>query len=185
MRILLLLPLLLWSCDNAYVNVLRGNYQYNAGNFSRALTHYLEAEKNPEFSSWLAYNLGNLYHATGEQPSALKIWEGISPGVNEDLLFATSFNRGLLYYEQGLFTEAYEQFKYALSLKSNSIPAKVNLELSLEKMNVHNRALPESQERNSKPSPESVRALDYIRRKEVQAWQTPQDIDLTSVVRDW
>ena len=183
--------LLISSCGIAepHVSVLRGNYAFGQGRYQTATVNYLQALEYEQLEPWISFNLGNVYHALGENESALGMWQLARQSDSESLLFGVYYNTGLLLYEAGRYREAYEQFIEALRLNSTSISAKVNLELALERVQVSDAvALPrrsEPGEQNAAAVDESRRILEYIRRREEQRWFAVEEIPDRESVRDW
>jgi hypothetical protein len=67
-----LMPLILVSC-NAYfphLRVIRANYNVSRGEYQPAIVDYLRAQEVPDYSEWISYNLGTVYHYLGESGAA-------------------------------------------------------------------------------------------------------------------
>ncbi len=172
--IIFLFSFTLTSCSfvEPYFLVMRGNYQFSGGEYQRSLVDYLRAQR-PNFQPWIHYNLGNLYWSLGETQSALRVWQSAEQISDTSIQFAVSFNRGILYFEQGMYSQSYDEFKNALVFDPSNIDAKINLELALAKLQAGNQ-LSISQKKsdvNATPEAESIRILEYMKRKEKQQWQ--------------
>ena len=189
-RIVLLVGSLLifFSCNvsTPYVPVLLGNHAFNQGDYQEATVHYLRALDKGQFTQWVQYNLANVYHSLGEFDAALELWNKSLETDSTDLLFAIHYNRGILFYEQGRYEDAFEGFKTALIYDPTYINAKLNLELTLSKLQSGRGVLRRSQQGEVQElSADSVRIFEYIRRKEEQTWiQQAQDQRLTDI-EDW
>lgn len=184
--------LLLGGCGQVgrQVAVLQGNYQFSQGKFQSATVHYLEALSPGDDRALVAFNLGNVYHALGESEAALRMWDQAEEGSGTDLLFGTSFNRGVLLYELGRYDEAVESFRYALQLRSDSVDAKINLELSLQKVTAAegtagSGAVPDSPTEESPPDENVERVLEFVRRRGVERWIGNSDPADEESARDW
>lgn len=160
--------------------VMRANYNVSRGEFQNAIVDYLGAAETRVYEPWIAYNLGNVYHYLGESTAALEMWELAQRGDVPDLLFGSAFNRGVYLYDQGRFAEALEQFRYSLLVDSSNVAAKVNLELTLEKLRAEedlsggSAAAGGSGAAQPLPVAEAnaaTRVLDYVRRVEEQRWR--------------
>lgn len=194
----LLVPLsalALASCGfgEPHVSVLQGNYASGQGRFQRATVEYLEALEAGQHTPWILYNLGNSYHSLGENEAALEMWNAALASQDPELMYRAGFNRGVLFYEQGRFQEAYSEFRYALVINSSSIAAKVNLELTVQKLQAgaaaeggRPAATGEGGETTSgDPSAETLRVLNYIRRKEANRWRSQDQPSEDENYRDW
>lgn len=170
------------SASDPYLSVVEGNYAFGQGRYQDATVHYLEALSGGSHKSWISYDLGNVYHALGEAEAALDMWNKASTTTDAGLLYAISYNQGVQYYELGDYQKAYDAFRKSLEYDATSMNAKVNLELSLRKLQPSSEgssahATAEST-KNSVSEQDSRRILEYVRRKEAQQWvpgeqQTP------------
>jgi len=190
------------------IEVLRGNLAYSRGDFQGALVHYMVAIEDEPSDAWTRFNIGNVYYALGEHDAALEVWDDArrviedteSAAANElSLIYAASYNRGVLLYQQGQYAAAYDELKYALSVNDRSIDAKANLELSLRKLQAANAAsanaggaaqgtggvttTPPGADQG--PEEQTLRILEYVRRKETQQWFANREIESQDQPRDW
>ena len=184
----LLLILMLASCNapTPHFPVLLGNYAFRQGDYQEATVHYLKALNEGQFPQWIQYNLANVYHSLGEFDAALELWDKALETDSVSLLFAIHYNKGILFYERGQYEEAFESFKTALSQDPTYLGAKLNLELTLLKLQSGKRAQIQRQlEEDRELSAESIRIFEYIRRKEEQIWvQQSQNQPLPNI-EDW
>ncbi len=173
--------LFLVSCSpkNVIVPVLKGNYAYQRGEYQEAIVNYLSALSSERYQEWIRYNLGNVYRALGEGEAALEMWGMAETTQNPQVLFLVHFNRGTLYFELGNYRGAYEEFKQALELDHTSIDAKVNLEMSLEKIQAgkSEAVAPVKTQEDSKQAIQDnlQRILEYVRNKEGDHWASSRE----------
>jgi len=172
-----LLPVILFlsSCGvmEPGFSVLGGNYAYQQGRYQDALLHYLKAGEEDTHEGRIRYNIGNVYYALGESPSALEIWRSQIGDRDRDVQFFSSFNSGVIFYQMGRYPEAYGAFRTALELQPGDLDAKKNLELALERLEAESRSS-ESMDQAAHPemSDDARRIMQYIRRKEGRVWKT-------------
>ena len=186
---ILILALTSASCRNAApsVNVLRGNLSYGRGQNQKAILDYLSADDAGNLGKdVIYYNLANVYFALGEGDAALRTWSMAENRTDDtDLLFRIAFNRGVLYYHRGHYDEAYRSFRRALILRPGDIDAKVNLEESLSRVRSTAPSQPDAgEEVGGEGDEDRQRLLDYVRRKEADAW-TAQDQNSEEHTADW
>jgi len=160
------------SCRDATTSahVLSGNMSFTRGHYQKAILQYLEAEDDMSFGKDVVfYNLANVYYSLGEGDAALKTWSMAEENTdNVDVLFRIAFNRGVLYYNWGRFDEAYRSFRRALKLNPSDIDSKINLEDSLSRIRT---TVPQnSTEAIDEKNRSSRHLLDYVQRKEADAW---------------
>ena len=170
-----------------YAPVLLGNYAFGRGDYQEAAVYYLKSLDRGEFSQWIQYNLANVYHSLGEHNAALELWHRALETDSTALLFAIHYNMGTLFYEQGRYEEAFESFKTSLSYTPTHIGAKLNLELTLLKLQPSRSSLTQRQQRTEQElSTDSIRIFEYIRRKEAQTWiQQNQDQQFPPTIDNW
>ncbi|MFP4010518.1 MAG: tetratricopeptide repeat protein [Spirochaetaceae bacterium] len=174
--------LLLSSCGTeTHLRVLRANYAFGQGRFQNATVDYLRAFETGEYGRWIAYNLGNVYYALGEVQAALGMWERAGDSDEADILFGVAFNKGVYYYERGRYRDAYTQFQRALEIDPGNVDAKVNLELALRKIRAGEQVVrgepPEDGGEAEGNSAQTVRILEYVRRKEENRWFAADDVE--------
>lgn len=177
------------SCSNSTpsVKVLTGNMSYARGQYQKSILQYLGADDTVKAGKDVVYyNLANVYYALGEGDAALRSWaEAENNTDDKDILFRVAFNRGVLYYHWGRYDEAYRSFRRALIIKPSDIDAKINLEDSLSRVR---SAVQQNSTAGQSPEgdgdKDSRHLLDYIRRKEADAWSV-QTTDEGESVEDW
>jgi len=210
--ILLLAALAVAACGGhgSVTEVLRGNFAYSRGDYQNALVHYMVAVEDAPSDAWTRFNIGNVYYALGEHEAALEVWHDARRAVEEvdnagasqlSLIYATSYNRGVLLYQQGQYEAAYEELRYALSVNSRSSDAKANLELALSKLQAANAVAggdeaipgeaggvsptPPDDPGDNGPGEQTLRILEYVRRKETQQWFANREIESQDHPQDW
>lgn len=171
-----------------HLRVLKGNYAHGQGHFQSATVDYLRAWEEEDYREWVAYNLGNVYYAMGEVQAALGMWERAQESDEADILFGVTFNKGVFYYERGRYEDAYAQFKRSLEIDPGSVDAKVNLELALQKLRAGEqvaRGEPSGSDGEEGPTAQTIRILEYVRRKEETRWFATEEIEDESDTPAW
>lgn len=187
--IIVILALLSVSCSDSSssVNVLAGNMSYSGGQYQKSILQYLSADDAAKAGKDVVYyNLANVYFALGEGDAALRSWALAEANTeNTDILFRVAFNQGVLYYHWGRYDEAYRSFRRALLLKPSDIDSKINLEDSLSRIR---SVVPQPASADSNTGEEgdndSQHLLDYVRRKEADAWSA-QTTESGESANDW
>lgn len=185
------LLLLLSSCSpiRGHMEVLQGNFYYARGDYQESIVSYLTRLEEPEVGEYVSYNLGNVYQALGEGNAALRMWGQADASGDEELLYRVSFNRGVFYFERGEYEEAFDAFKEALRLNNGSVPAKINLELTLLRLTAEEQLTQQGGEEEAGESQEigreALRVLEFVRRKEQQRWEANRERETSDFRRDW
>lgn len=165
-------------------SILRGNYAYQNGEYQKALLYYLDQEDQGSHKERILHNIATIYYALGEGYPALELWGQTESSVDDEVLFAASFNSAVVFYQSGQFHKAYYAFKKALNLDPGSLDAKKNLELTIERLEAESRTPGTSSNHSSEEvSDDARRILQYIKRKEGPQWKnidTSADSD-----QDW
>ncbi len=183
------LTLLISSCGEPglYLDVVEGNYAFSRGDYMSANLKYIQADREGNSHHRIYYNLGNVYHALGESTAALEEWETAGNGDDEVTRYRIAFNRGVLYYEQGSYQEAYRSFRRALKFRPEDIEAKVNLEYALRKQSLKEKeAEPElSEEEEPQVSDDGKRILEYVQRSAPAKLLPEERRKKEEEVKDW
>lgn len=184
--------LLLTGCAplEGHLSILRGNYYFSRGEYQSSIVEYLTHLEDPEMEAYVSYNLGNVYQALGEGSAALRMWSASEEGEDDTLRYRVRFNRGVFHFERGEYEAALESFREALKLNNSSFPAKINLELTLLRLNAEEQLTPQAggagEARGEEIGREALRVLEFVRRKEQQRWEAnSREESSESFQRDW
>jgi Ca-activated chloride channel family protein len=185
----LLAALSMSSCGLAepFSSVLLGNYAFQRGDYHRATVLYNRALEADRYKPWVLYNLGNVYRALGENEPAFEVWDPDSYAEWEQLQYRVSFNRGTIFYQQGRYRDALSSFRHALEVSPGAVEAKVNLELSLRKMQAAGEAarMPEEPVDSGTDPGTAERVLDYVNTKEAKQWESAESTPPDGFSADW
>lgn len=187
----LLLVFLFSSCSflEPRINVFSGNYSFQKGNYQEALIHYIKALESENEIDIIYYNMGNVYYALGEEVSTFGIWENASGSLEDEVRFRLIYNKGILYFQQGRYEEAYNAFRQALLLKPSSREAKINLEQAffkesaLKSRKTVNRDV-ELPRNDQFKADDTERLMQYIIIKEENIWGSSPET-ANSDIPDW
>jgi tetratricopeptide (TPR) repeat protein len=194
-RLLIIIAVLIVSvssCSNpaVYYSVWQGNNLYASGEYQDATNSYLSALDKGVFSDYISYDLANVYYSLGEASAALKEWEKAALTRDNDLLFRTMYNKGVLEFESGRYQEAFELFKKALKIQPGNRNAKINLEYSLNRINssantAESSAAGAEVTEKKEITNEIQRVLDFIRKKESGSWKPNEEEGSLAPENDW
>ena len=89
-------------------------------------------------------------------------------------------------YERGLYTEAYEKFRNALEINPAGIEAKINLELTIKKMEVNDgKSAPASAPQAAVESRGEIdRIMNYLKKMEGGVWESTEKLEYRPLPRD-
>lgn len=167
---------LLFSCERLLESstLLAGNQKFKSGEYQESIIHYLKGLDSETNKDYFYYNLGNVYSSLGESPSAFSVWNLTDGESSSTLKFSLLYNKGYLEFQDGNYELAYNHFRNALQLMPSNIKAKINLELSLNKMSAatYNQSTEKTGEDlgENGATEETSRILEYVRQKEAMTW---------------
>lgn len=121
---IVLVPMLGLS-QNVHQSLKKGDEAYRSGDLEAAQKHYEGAQSSEKG----VYNLGNTLYQSDDKERALQQFEQGSTSADPEVRYRSTFNKGVMQYEQQDFQGAMESFKEAIKL-NNSEEAKQNYRLS-------------------------------------------------------
>lgn len=169
-----------------------GNYSYDRGDYINSTTYYNRAlSKNNDLKAWVYYNLGVSYTALSENESAIEMWEKAKEVANSSLLFYIYYNEGVVFFYQGFYEQAFNCFSQALKINSNDYEAKVNLEITLEKMKNFNSLIANENKmhpqkhNNFEVQENDIKVLESFKKDETSQWIANRKITTLSTEPDY
>lgn len=131
---------------------LEGNRLFESGDFEAALKQYKEAQlENKEEVSELHFNAGDAHYKQEGYEDAFQEFGRVLSMEDTSLTSEAFYNLGNTLFRQEKFQEAAEAFKKSLAFRSEDLDAKINLEMTLEKLKEQQQK--ENQENRKPPEP--------------------------------
>jgi Ca-activated chloride channel family protein len=158
---------------------MEGNFFNSRGLYTEAIASYLKARDYAESEPYAEYGLGSVYFALNEGAAALERFDSAEKAIRAlnredhgELIYRLRYNKGIIYFEEEKFKDAWEAFRNALETDGSRIEAKRNLELSLLAME-QERGVPPPVLRAGRGENETgtETLFDYLRRKEREQWE--------------
>ncbi len=106
---------------------------YKKGEFNLALKKFVEAYKIDKNNKFL-YNKALSLYKLGKKSNALKIFHKLTNINNSELKEKSFYNIGVINYREKKFKEALENFKKALEINPDDMQARIDYELTLQKL---------------------------------------------------
>jgi len=181
------LSAVLLSCSSPTVQVLFGNYRQSKGEYARATINYFRAAESERHQAVIRYDLGNVYRSLGEVDAAgTALASAFEEGKGRELRFRSAFNLGCTKFHENDFQGAVRYFTEALRIEPNDWDAKINLELSLEKLRGGSEMPKTIEEPRAERLEDSYReVLDLVRQREELVWEAANKQAPASGGRDW
>lgn len=169
----------LGSCGSAaaQVEVLLGNASFGAGDYDAAIASYLRAAAAGADPATVKYDLGVAYLAAGEGEGAAAALASLADELRPDparaaLRYLASYGAGCALLSLERYGEAWARFKQALELDPASAPAKRNLEIAARLLAKREEGSPPAFEPLGEAPPGTDGAIDFVRKKEKQQWES-------------
>ena len=139
----LVVPLLLFSCSSNFSggkNILSGAWNCYQRKYTSAVALFLQtsldaAELDDKMlEQYALYNLATVYLLQHEDEAAALRFSSLSADSPEKIRFCSFYNLGIIAYRRGDYEEAAHYFKNALKIDGANVNAKINFELSSQKI---------------------------------------------------
>ncbi len=169
--------------------MLEGRLNWNKKDYPKATANFLNvtnhAKENslPELYDYAVFALASTYLSQDQSEAALLRYSQLTPSCPENIKAAVFYNKGIIAHQNGNYKEATELFKESLLIDSANIDAKINLELSLNELEVQSKKAeqgisPVSIEKNESALQEAIYSV--IRENEKQQWKNQEQPQQTS-----
>jgi len=175
-----MLSAMFFSCSEGKLLLMEANYLSSQGRHNEAIVPYLKALEYDDAAPYAEYGLGLTFYQLDEGTAALKrfdnskkMMENIYSGdyrEHRELRYRTSYNTGIVFFEEGDFNSAAAAFKDALRADSGRIDAKRNLELSLMSIAREESTGKRGGQRKENESKDIL--FEYLKQEEQQRWKS-------------
>ena len=171
--------------------VMEANFYNSRGHYTEAISAYLKALDHEDAQPYAEYGLASTFFALEEGSAAMGHYEEAEKSLGRkredhpELRYRIYYNRGIIHFENGEYTEAADFFKRALKVDSSRIEAKRNLELSLLTIarSPQSASSQEKTEDDDESSNNGASALfEYLSQKEQEQWKSREWIEESSSV---
>ncbi|MBD5407523.1 MAG: VWA domain-containing protein [Treponema sp.] len=136
-------PLLFLSCSSDFLagkNILYGTWNCYQRKYNSAVALFLQTSLNAAQSEdvlleqYALYDLATVYLMQNENEAASFRFLRLSTDSPENIQFCSFYNLGIIAYRGGKYEEAAHYFKNALKIDGSNVNAKINFELSSQKI---------------------------------------------------
>ena len=174
--------------------ILEGRMKWNRKDYQQATACFLEAlemssrNNDAYLEQYALYGLASTYMMLEENDAAVQRLRQIAPDAPDDIMFAVLYDTGVMAHKKGDYESAASFFRQALMINSSDISAKINLELSLDKISVHNSVKERSLSSISEDSEEQAlenAIYSMMREKEQDTWKSQKQENMESGSLDY
>ena len=185
----------LTGCSDSTSDVLKGTFAFAKKQYSKAVTHFHTAQENAEKTantqklSYTLYDLGTAYSLLGEDNAAMEKFSQISVDAPVSVRYGAYYNAGVLAHKNEDYEHAVEYFKKALEVDSTRVDAKINLELSIQSVEVnvqHNQsqALPAAEDNSINQDLEKA-VFERIKENDQKQWKNSETNQSEALADDY
>lgn len=183
------------GCSGNTAKILDGTYswhkkqyRHSVSQFKKAAEEALQTENQNELA-YCYYNLGTAYSMLDENESALENFSAVSATAPDNVRFAAYYNAGIIEHKNANYEQAREFFRKALEIDNTKINAKINLELSLQMINVNakqneSRLTPASDEKSDLNDLENA-VFRHIKENDKNQWKNSESNQPQNLENDY
>lgn len=175
--------------------ILKGVTAFQHRKFNQAISFFLKAEEkaveknSQQLHDYAVFDLATSYVMQNEDEAAIKKYEEITADAPAQILYGAFYNSGIVAYRNGNIDEAAELFRKALEIDNTKIEAKVNLELSVNQIEIKSRQneskLNSVQEDNSDFNEEESSLFEHIKENDKNQWKSLQTEPEQNLAEDY
>ena len=185
----------LTGCSNSTTDILKGTFAFAKKQYSKAVSYFHSAQENAEKTgetqklSYTLYDLGTAYSLLGEDEAAMEKFSQISADAPVSVQYGAYYNAGVLAHKNEDYEHAVEYFKKALEVDSTRVDAKINLELSIQSVEVnvqHNQsqAVPTTEDNSINQDMEKA-VFERIKENDQKQWKNSEASQSDSLADDY
>ena len=184
------------GCSDSSADILKGSFAYAQKQYSKAVAYFNSANEaakktnNNEAMQYALYDLGTAYSLLGEDEAAMEKYAELAQDGPVAIRYGAYYNAGLIAHKNEDYEHAIEYFKKALEADSAKVDAKINLELSIQSIEVNvqhtqSNAVPatEDNQTNSKDMEKAV--FERIKENDQKQWKNSESNQGTSLAEDY
>ena len=185
----------LTGCSDSTTDILKGTFAFAKKQYSKAVSHFHSAQENAEKTgevqqlSYTLYDLGTAYSLLGEDEAAMEKFSQITADAPVSVQYGAYYNAGVLAHKNEDYEHAVEYFKKALEVDSTRVDAKINLELSIQSVEVnvqHNQsqAVPSAEDNSINQDLEKA-VFERIKENDQKQWKNSEASQSDSLAEDY
>ena len=183
------------GCSSSSVEVLRGSFAFIQKQYSKAVSHFHSAQETMEKTgktqdlSYTLYDLGTAYSLLGEDEAAMEKFIQIAADAPVQVRYGAYYNAGIIAHKNEDYEHAVEYFKKALEADSTRVDAKINLELSIQSVEVNvqhsqSQAVPTAEENSINQDMEKA-VFERIKENDQKQWKNSESNQNQSLADDY
>ncbi|MBO7583032.1 MAG: VWA domain-containing protein [Treponema sp.] len=183
------------GCSDSTSDILKGTFAFAKKQYSKAVSYFHTAQEiaekngNEQKLSYTLYDLGTAYSLLGEDDAAMEKFSQIPVDAPVSVLYGAYYNAGVLAHKNEDYEHAVEYFKKALEVDSTRVDAKINLELSIQSIEVnvqHNQsqAVPSAEDNSINQDLEKA-IFERIKENDQKQWKNSEQNQSEALADDY
>jgi tetratricopeptide (TPR) repeat protein len=183
------------GCSDSTSDILKGTFAFAKKQYSKAVSYFHTAQETAEKNgneqklSYTLYDLGTAYSLLGEEDAAMEKFSQIPVDAPVSVLYGAYYNAGVLAHKNEDYEHAVEYFKKALEVDSTRVDAKINLELSIQSIEVnvqHNQsqAVPSAEDNSINQDLEKA-IFERIKENDQKQWKNSEQNQSEALADDY
>ena len=183
------------GCSDSTSDILKGTFAFAKKQYSKAVSYFHTAQEiaekngNEQKLSYTLYDLGTAYSLLREDDAAMEKFSQIPVDAPVSVLYGAYYNAGVLAHKNEDYEHAVEYFKKALEVDSTRVDAKINLELSIQSIEVnvqHNQsqAVPSAEDNSINQDLEKA-IFERIKENDQKQWKNSEQNQSEALADDY
>ena len=192
----LLMIFALTGCSDSTSDILKGSFAFAQKQYSNAVAHFnsakqsAEEKENQESLQYALYDLGTAYSLLGEDDAAMEKYSQLTQDAPASIRYGAYYNAGIIAHKNEDYDKAVEYFKKALEVDSTRIDAKINLELSIQSVQVNvqhdqSNAVPSAQDQNMNNQDLEKAVFERIKENDQKQWKNSESSQSQNLADDY
>ena len=192
----ILMVFALTGCSDTTGDILKGSFAFAQKQYSKAVAYFNSANQaakqkgNQEAMQYALYDLGTAYSLLGEDDAAMEKYFELDQEAPASIRYGAYYNAGIIAHKNEDYEHAIEYFKKALEADSTRLDAKINLELSIQSVEVnvqHNQsnAVPAGEDRNLNNQDLEKAVFERIKENDQKQWRNSESTQSQNLAEDY
>jgi len=186
----------LTGCSDSTSDILKGSFAFAQKQYSNAVAHFnsakqtAEEKENQETLQYALYDLGTAYSLLGEDDAAMEKYSQLTQDAPASIRYGAYYNAGIIAHKNEDYDKAVEYFKKALEVDSSRLDAKINLELSIQSVQVsvqheQSKAVPAAQDQNMNNQDLEKAVFERIKENDQKQWKNSESTQSQNLADDY
>ncbi|MBP5601288.1 MAG: VWA domain-containing protein [Treponema sp.] len=192
----ILLVLTFTGCSDSTSDILKGTFAFAKKQYSQAVAYFNSAnetahqKENEQAIQYALYDLGTAYSLLGEDEAAMEKYSELAEDAPDTIRYGAYYNAGIIAHKNEDYEHAIEYFKKALEADSTRVDAKINLELSIQSVEVnvqHNQsnAVPSTEDNTADNHDMEKAVFERIKENDQKQWKNSESNQSQSLADDY